>query len=204
MSSANASNHLPHLPPRRPDSHKGDFGRALLIGGSQGMAGAIALAGMAALRSGAGLVKIATPSACQTTVAGFEAQHMTIRPALRQPGADRAGGPRRHRGSRQRSNRRGLRTGPGAQRRIGRAGRLALSEPAAADGRRCRCAQRAGATIRRCSCRRRRTANPHAASRRIRPTDRARKNRAARARARWRKSSPSAPAPSWCSKVITP
>jgi NAD(P)H-hydrate epimerase len=47
---------LPKLPPRRPDSHKGDFGRALLIGGSRGMAGAIALAGMACLRSGAGLV----------------------------------------------------------------------------------------------------------------------------------------------------
>lgn len=78
MSSANASNNLPHLPPRRPDSHKGDYGRALLIGGSQGMAGAIALAGLACLRSGAGLVKIATSSACQTTVAGFEASTMTI------------------------------------------------------------------------------------------------------------------------------
>ena len=40
MSNA-AANSLPHLPPRRPDSHKGDFGRALLIGGSQGMAGSI-------------------------------------------------------------------------------------------------------------------------------------------------------------------
>lgn len=69
---------LPRLPPRQPDSHKGDFGRALLIGGSQGMAGAIAMAGMSALRSGAGLVKLATPSACQTTVAGFEPSAMTI------------------------------------------------------------------------------------------------------------------------------
>jgi NAD(P)H-hydrate epimerase len=69
---------LPRLPPRAPTSHKGDFGRALLIGGSQGMAGAIALAGMAALRSGAGLVKIATPSACQATVAAFEPSLMTV------------------------------------------------------------------------------------------------------------------------------
>ena len=47
---------LPQLPPRRADSHKGDYGRALLIGGSRGMSGAIALAGLATLRSGAGLV----------------------------------------------------------------------------------------------------------------------------------------------------
>jgi NAD(P)H-hydrate epimerase len=69
---------LPRLPPREPTSHKGDFGRALLIGGSQGMAGAIALAGMAALRSGAGLVKLATPNACQATVAAFEPSLMTV------------------------------------------------------------------------------------------------------------------------------
>jgi NAD(P)H-hydrate epimerase len=68
---------LPRLAPRAPDSHKGDFGRALLIGGSQGMAGAIAMAGMAALRSGAGLVKLATPSMCQPTVASFEPSLMT-------------------------------------------------------------------------------------------------------------------------------
>lgn len=42
------------------------------------MAGAIALAGMATLRSGAGLVKIATPASCQPTVAGFEPCAMTI------------------------------------------------------------------------------------------------------------------------------
>jgi len=69
---------LPRLAPRKPDSHKGDFGRALLIGGSQGMAGAIALAGMATLRSGAGLVKLATAAACQPTVAAFEPSAMTI------------------------------------------------------------------------------------------------------------------------------
>jgi len=69
---------LPHLATRKADSNKGDFGRALLIGGSQGMAGAIALAGMAALRSGAGLVKLATPAVCQPTVASFEPSAMTI------------------------------------------------------------------------------------------------------------------------------
>lgn len=69
---------LPQLPPRRPDSHKGDFGRALLIGGSRGMAGAIALAGMACLRSGAGLVKLAVPDSILDTVASFEASYMTL------------------------------------------------------------------------------------------------------------------------------
>lgn len=69
---------LPRLLPRRPDSHKGDFGRALLIGGSQGMAGSIALAGLAALRSGVGLLKIATPEVIQATVASFDACAMTI------------------------------------------------------------------------------------------------------------------------------
>jgi NAD(P)H-hydrate epimerase len=69
---------LPRLPARKPDSHKGDFGRALLIGGSQGMAGSIALSGMAALRSGAGLVKVATPATCQPTVAACEPSMMTI------------------------------------------------------------------------------------------------------------------------------
>jgi NAD(P)H-hydrate epimerase len=49
-----------------------------LIGGSRGMAGAISLAGMATLRSGAGLVTIATADACQSVVAGFEPSYMTI------------------------------------------------------------------------------------------------------------------------------
>ena len=66
------------LPPRRPDSHKGDYGRVLIIGGSQGMAGAMGLAGMAALRSGAGLVRLAIPQGIQATVAGYEPCYTTI------------------------------------------------------------------------------------------------------------------------------
>jgi ADP-dependent NAD(P)H-hydrate dehydratase len=69
---------LPILPPRRPDSHKGDFGRALLIGGSRGMAGAIALSGMSCLRSGAGLVKLAVPECIVDTVASFQPAYMTV------------------------------------------------------------------------------------------------------------------------------
>lgn len=65
------------LPARKIDAHKGDFGRVLLIGGSQTMPGAIALAGMAALRSGSGLVIVATPKNAVSTVAGFSPCYMT-------------------------------------------------------------------------------------------------------------------------------
>ncbi len=68
---------LPRLPPRKPDAHKGDFGTALIIGGSRGMAGAAAMAGMAALRGGAGLVRLAVPEPCLDTIAGFEPSYMT-------------------------------------------------------------------------------------------------------------------------------
>jgi NAD(P)H-hydrate epimerase len=52
---------LPELPPRRADSHKGDYGRILVLAGSRGMVGAAAMAGTAALRAGAGLVTVGTP-----------------------------------------------------------------------------------------------------------------------------------------------
>jgi NAD(P)H-hydrate epimerase len=69
---------LPRLAPRATDSHKGDFGRVLVLGGSRGMAGAPALAGVAALRSGAGLVTIATAASVQATVAAFNPCYMTV------------------------------------------------------------------------------------------------------------------------------
>lgn len=69
---------LPQLPPRQPESHKGDFGSALLIGGSRGMAGAVAMSGMAALRGGAGLVRLAVPLVCQEVIAAFEPSYMTV------------------------------------------------------------------------------------------------------------------------------
>lgn len=73
-----SSHPLPSLPPRGPDSHKGDFGRLGIVGGSFGMSGAPALAGIAALRSGAGLVTLAVPRAIVPTVAGFEPAYMTL------------------------------------------------------------------------------------------------------------------------------
>jgi NAD(P)H-hydrate epimerase len=48
------------LPPRRPTSHKGDHGKLVIIGGDHGTAGAIRMAGEAALRAGAGLVRVLT------------------------------------------------------------------------------------------------------------------------------------------------
>ena len=49
------------LPKREPFSHKGSFGRALLICGSKNMVGCCALATEGALRSGIGIVKLAFP-----------------------------------------------------------------------------------------------------------------------------------------------
>ncbi|HSL70415.1 MAG TPA: NAD(P)H-hydrate epimerase, partial [Longimicrobiales bacterium] len=48
------------LPRRAPNAHKGSSGRVLLLVGSCGMAGAAVIAGRAAVRSGAGLVRIAS------------------------------------------------------------------------------------------------------------------------------------------------
>jgi ADP-dependent NAD(P)H-hydrate dehydratase len=69
---------LPAIPARQSSAHKGDFGRVLLIGGSRGMAGSIALSGIAALRTGSGLVSLAVPDRCLETVASFHPALMTI------------------------------------------------------------------------------------------------------------------------------
>jgi NAD(P)H-hydrate epimerase len=52
---------LPALPARPVEGHKGLFGRVLVVGGNEEMIGAPVLAGMAALRMGAGLVQVAMP-----------------------------------------------------------------------------------------------------------------------------------------------
>jgi NAD(P)H-hydrate epimerase len=49
------------LPDRKADSHKGDYGKILLLCGSRGYTGAAALAAMGALRSGAGLTFLGVP-----------------------------------------------------------------------------------------------------------------------------------------------
>jgi ADP-dependent NAD(P)H-hydrate dehydratase / NAD(P)H-hydrate epimerase len=62
---------------RRPDAHKGDFGHVLVIGGSVGKSGAPAMAGLAALRTGAGLVTVASPKSVQSVVAASAPELMT-------------------------------------------------------------------------------------------------------------------------------
>jgi len=69
---------IPKLKPRPIDAHKGDFGKVLIVAGSLGMSGAAALAGKAALRSGAGLVRIATPKSILPIVAAIDPCYTTI------------------------------------------------------------------------------------------------------------------------------
>lgn len=58
------------LPRRARETHKGDFGRILLLCGAVGYTGAPALAAMAAARSGAGLIFVGVPEPVYPIVAG--------------------------------------------------------------------------------------------------------------------------------------
>jgi hydroxyethylthiazole kinase-like uncharacterized protein yjeF len=62
---------------RGEDTHKGDYGKVLIAGGSRGKTGAASMAGQAALRSGAGLVTVATPASCLPIVASSMPELMT-------------------------------------------------------------------------------------------------------------------------------
>jgi len=64
--------------PRPADSHKGDYGHLLLVAGSKGRTGAAHLTAMAALRSGAGLVTVATPESCLPILAAMAPEYMTL------------------------------------------------------------------------------------------------------------------------------
>ena len=57
------------LPVRKRDTHKGNYGRALLLCGSEGLTGAAMLAARAALRTGAGLVHLGVPEKIYPIVA---------------------------------------------------------------------------------------------------------------------------------------
>lgn len=57
------------LPPRRPETHKGDVGRVFVLAGSVGLSGAAALCATGALRVGAGLVTLGIPQALHDPMA---------------------------------------------------------------------------------------------------------------------------------------
>jgi ADP-dependent NAD(P)H-hydrate dehydratase / NAD(P)H-hydrate epimerase len=63
--------------PRPRDSNKGKYGHVLVVGGSVGKSGAAAMAGISALRVGAGLATIATARSVLGIVAGYFPELMT-------------------------------------------------------------------------------------------------------------------------------
>lgn len=67
-----------YLPPRRNDTHKGDYGKVLVIGGSVGYTGAPKLAAQAALRCGSGLIYVAVPDTVYPIVAGALTEPMVF------------------------------------------------------------------------------------------------------------------------------
>ena len=67
-----------HLPARRPDGHKGTFGRVLIVAGSLGMSGAAILCAGGALRAGAGLVTVACPRSIQAVISTSLPEVLTI------------------------------------------------------------------------------------------------------------------------------
>src|SRR5437763_3065039 len=68
---------LPRLAARPADANKGNFGRVLVVAGSRGMSGAAVLCGSAALRGGAGLVRVAVPQSVLPLVAAGNPCFMT-------------------------------------------------------------------------------------------------------------------------------
>jgi ADP-dependent NAD(P)H-hydrate dehydratase len=78
---------LPVLPPRPRDSHKGTFGRVLVVAGSADYSGAAILCGKGALRGGAGLVQVAVPRPSRPIVAAGDPCYITAGLAATEAGA---------------------------------------------------------------------------------------------------------------------
>jgi ADP-dependent NAD(P)H-hydrate dehydratase / NAD(P)H-hydrate epimerase len=82
------------LPRREPDTHKRAAGYALVVGGSRRMTGAVALAGSAAYRAGAGLVAIAAPNGILPVVQGAVREAVFVDLPETDTGAIAEGSPR--------------------------------------------------------------------------------------------------------------
>jgi NAD(P)H-hydrate epimerase len=67
----------PLFAPRAKDANKGQFGHLLVVAGSRGKSGAAAMAGLAGLRAGAGLVTVACPESALASVAAHTPELMT-------------------------------------------------------------------------------------------------------------------------------
>ncbi|MFB0504460.1 MAG: NAD(P)H-hydrate dehydratase, partial [Candidatus Bathyarchaeia archaeon] len=67
------------MKPRPPESHKGDFGRLLVIGGSEIFSGAPALVALAALRSGVDLVYVAAPERTAHAISTMSPNLITLK-----------------------------------------------------------------------------------------------------------------------------
>jgi ADP-dependent NAD(P)H-hydrate dehydratase len=123
--------HLPDLPDRPLEGHKGLFGRVLIVGGDDGMIGAPAFAGTAAFRMGAGLVQVAVPRS-------ILAACLSITPELIGLGLGRAAGKDQLLGAAEQSDAvvigPGLGTTPEAHGRLTRLVRLAKPMVIDADG----------------------------------------------------------------------
>ena len=85
---------VPRLRARPTDANKATVGRVLVVGGSSSLVGAPAMAGLGALRGGAGLVQVAVPGSIQATVAGFRPEVTTLGlPETRAGGLGASAGP---------------------------------------------------------------------------------------------------------------
>jgi NAD(P)H-hydrate epimerase len=66
------------LKKRKPNTHKGDYGHLVVIGGSKGKTGAIIMAGRSALKSGAGLVTVVCPESLNSIIEACSLELMTF------------------------------------------------------------------------------------------------------------------------------
>jgi NAD(P)H-hydrate epimerase len=83
------------LPRRAPDSHKGTFGHVYVVAGSAGKSGAALMTGLAALRSGAGLVTLWLPKSLQRGMVGKFPELMTeFLPETEEATSDKTGAER--------------------------------------------------------------------------------------------------------------